>query len=130
MLRYLVIIIIFFISVDASAQKRKTQRAYDAMEAGEYYDAIDLFKDAYTKTKERTAKAELNFMVAECYRLTNDPRNAETWYKRIADKEYARPEATLGYAEMLRKNGKYEEALEGARKAGIYRLDARARFLF
>lgn len=112
MTRYLFIILVLLISVDASAQKRKSQRAYDAMDAGEYFEAIDLFKDAYSKTKERTEKAELNFMVAECYRLTNDPKNAETWYKKIAGKEYSRPEASLRYAESLRKNGKYEEAIE------------------
>jgi peptidoglycan-associated lipoprotein len=116
MIRYLAILLILFLSVDATAQKRKAQRAYEAMDAGEYYEAIDMFKDAYSKTKERVEKAELTFMVAECYKLTNDPKNAETWYKKIAGKDYSRPESSLGYAESLRKNGKYELAIEAFRE--------------
>jgi peptidoglycan-associated lipoprotein len=106
------VIILLLLSISVEAQSRKTRKAYDAFESGEYYEAIDLFKDAYTRTRERSEKAELNYMVAECYRLTNDPRNAESWYKKIAGKEFARPEATLMFAESLRKNGKYEEAIE------------------
>lgn len=112
MARYLVIFFALLLTLNVSGQKRKAQRAYDAIEAGEYFDAIDLFKDAYSKTKDRTEKAELTFMVAECYRMTNDPKNAETWFKKIAGKDYARPEATLRYAESLRKNGKYETSIE------------------
>ena len=112
MARCTVVIILLLLSISMEAQSRKTRKAYDAFESGEYYEAIDLFKDAYTRTRERSEKAELNYMVAECYRLTNDPRNAESWYKKIAGKEFARPEAMLMFAESLRKNGKYEEAVE------------------
>ncbi|MCD4769053.1 MAG: tetratricopeptide repeat protein, partial [Bacteroidales bacterium] len=112
MRKVLPLIIILLLSVNVTAQKRKVQKAYDAWDAGEYYEAIDLFKDAYSKTKDRADKAELLFMVAECYRLTNNPKNAESWYKKISGKNYAKPEATFYFAESLRKNGDYEEAIE------------------
>jgi thioredoxin-like negative regulator of GroEL len=77
------LILIFATSPEVSAQKRKAEKAYASFEAGEYFDAIDLFKDAYSKTKkgDKTQRTEMVFMIAECYRLTNDPKNAETWYK-------------------------------------------------
>lgn len=112
MVRIVVLMLIILIPFTAYPQKRKAQKAYDAWEAGEYFEAIDLFKDAYSKTRDRDEKSEYVFMVAECYRLTNNPRNAEPWYKRISGRDNARPEATYWYAETLKKNGKYEEALE------------------
>lgn len=112
MKRYLSILLLLIISMSAFSQKRKTERAYGAWDAGEYYDAIDLFKDAFSKTRDRAEKIELSYMVAECYRMTNDPRNAESWYRKVSGKEFSRPEATFYYAESLRKNGKYEDAIE------------------
>jgi peptidoglycan-associated lipoprotein len=105
-------LLIILIPLTAFPQKRKAQQAYDAWEAGEYFEAIDFFKDAYSKTRDRDERNEYVFMVAECYRLTNNPRSAEPWYKRISGRDNARPEATYWYAQTLKKNGKYEEALE------------------
>lgn len=112
MKKILTLVVCLSILTGAYAQKRKAQKAYDAFTAGEYFESIDFFKDAFSKTRDRAEKAELTFMVAECYRLTNNPRNAESWYKKISGKEYAKPEATLLYAESLRKNGKFETAIE------------------
>jgi len=111
MSRLLLLIIFIGITSTLYGQKRKTQRAYDAWQAGEYYEAIDEFKDAYSKTKERSEKSELAFMIAECYRLTNDPKNAERWYRGISGKEWARPEATYWLAVSKSKNGDYEDAI-------------------
>ncbi|MEE4215740.1 MAG: OmpA family protein [Bacteroidales bacterium] len=127
MVRTAVMLLIILIPLTAFPQKRKAQKAYDAWEAGEYFEAIDYFKDAYSKTRDRDDRNEYVFMVAECYRLTNNPRSAEPWYKRISGRDNARPEATYWYAQTLKKNGKYEEALEAF---GEYRQivpsDARA----
>ncbi len=112
MKRFISLLVFLLLVTGAYAQKRKAQKAYDAFSAGEYFDAIDFFKDAFSKTRDRAEKAELTFMVAECYRLTNDPKNAESWYKKISGKDYAKPDATFLYAESLRKNGKYEDAIE------------------
>ena len=79
----LVILLIIVASQQVTAQKRKIERAYSSFNAGEYFDAIDQFKNAYSKTKkaDKNSRTELVFMIAECYRLTNDPKDAETWYK-------------------------------------------------
>ncbi len=112
MFRTVTLVLVFLISLTAYPQKRKAQKAYDAWDAGEYFEAIDFFKDAYSKTRDRNEKSEYVFMVAECYRLTNNPRNAESWYKKISGKDEARPEATYWYARSLKMNGKYEEAIK------------------
>ena len=82
MKRFVLFIILLSIITlpEVNAQKRKSERAYAAFNAGEYYDAIDQFKDTYSKTNksDKNTRTELVFMIAECYRLTNDPKDAET----------------------------------------------------
>ncbi len=64
----LFILVIFVTTPEVTAQKRKSEKAYSAFAAGEYYDAIDLFKDAYSKTKkaDKNTRTELVSMIAEC----------------------------------------------------------------
>ena len=115
----LLIIILSVVSLfDSPAQKRKSERAYASFKAGEYYEAIDLFKDAYSKAKrsDRETRAELGYMIAEAYRLTNDPRNAETWYRLAVRSSVSRPEAQFWLASSLKKNGRYPQAVEEFRK--------------
>jgi peptidoglycan-associated lipoprotein len=123
------ILLIFVTSAEVSAQKRKSDKAYASFAAGEYFDAIDLFKDAYSKTKkaDKTDRTELVFMIGECYRLTNDPKNAETWYKLAVKSSYSKPEAEYWLAESLKKNGKYPLAIDEFKKyKQIAPSDARA----
>ncbi len=111
----LFIILLSIVAIpDVTAQKRKSERAYASFNAGEYFDAIDLFKDAYSKTKkaDKDSRTALVFMIAECYRLTNDPKNAETWYKLAIKSASSKPEAQYWLAESLKKNGKYPQAID------------------
>ncbi len=116
---FLFIILISLFTVQVSeAQKRKMERAYSSFTAGEYYDAIDLFKDAYSKARksDKNTKTELVFMIAECYRLVNDPKDAETWYKMAVKSAFSKPEAQYWLAETIKKNGKYQMAIDEFRK--------------
>jgi peptidoglycan-associated lipoprotein len=106
----LILFIVF--SPRSFAQKRKAERAYSFYNAGEYFQAIDHFKDAYSKTKDKAVKADMVYMVAECYRLVNDPKNAEIWYKKAVKTSYSKPEAQFWFAESLKKNGKYQPAVD------------------
>jgi peptidoglycan-associated lipoprotein len=128
-LLFLIILISIVAYPDVSAQKRKSDRAYSAFAAGEYFDAIDQFKDAYSKTKkaDKNTRTELVFMIAECYRLTNDPKNAETWYKLAVKSSFSRPDAQYWLAESMKKNGKLQQAIDEFKKyKQIAPSDARA----
>jgi peptidoglycan-associated lipoprotein len=121
------LMLIFIIPQNSISQIRKSEKAYASYKAGEYYDAIDSFKNTYSKTKDKVLKAEMVFMVSECYRMINDPKNAEIWYKKAVKSAYAKPEAQYWYAESLRKNGKYDLAIvEYKRYKQIVPGDARA----
>jgi peptidoglycan-associated lipoprotein len=125
----LVILLIIAASPEAAAQKRKAEKAYSAFNAGEYYDAIDQFKSAYSKTKrsDKVTRADLVYMIAECYRLTNDPKNAETWYKLAVRSPNSKPDAQFWLAESIKKNGKYTQAIDEYKKyKQVAPSDARA----
>jgi peptidoglycan-associated lipoprotein len=110
----LLIILLTVTPFQLTAQKRKAERAYSAFSAGEYFDAIDQFKNAYSKTKksDKASRSELVYMIAECYRLTNNPRSAETWYKLAGRSSYSKPEALFWLAESMKKNGKHKKAID------------------
>lgn len=120
MKRIIVLIILFTVALltEVSGQKRKSERAYASFRAGEYYQAIDQFKDSYSKSRkaDKATRTELGFMIAECYRLTNDPRDAETWYRLAVRSSVSKPEAQYWLAVTLKKNGKYQQAIEEMKK--------------
>lgn len=92
------------------SQKRKVEKADEAFNTGEYFDAVDLYKDAYSRIHDRTEKTRLAFQIGECYYKINESKYAKTWYKKAVAKEYHNPIAILRYAEMLKKEGEYEDA--------------------
>lgn len=110
------IIVIFLVPVSAEAQKQKAERAYEAFRSGSYFEATDLFKDVYSKTRDKQIKADMVYMVSECYRIINDPKNAELWYKKAVKSAFPKPEAQYWLAESIKKNGRYPQAIEEFRK--------------
>jgi len=112
----IIFLFILFASPESLAQKKKAERAYEFYNAGEYFQAIDHFKDTYSKTKDKAIKADMVYMVAQCYRLINDPKNAEIWYKKAVKTAYSKPEAQFYYSESLKKNGKYQLAADEFKK--------------
>ena len=131
MRRFSILVILLLIATLqlSQAQKRRAERAYEAFNAGEYFEAIDQFKDTYSKTNknDKTNRTEIVYMIAECYRLVNDPRNAETWYKLAVKSSYSKPDAQYWLADALKKNGKYQPAIDEFKKyKQIAQSDARA----
>ncbi|NTW31876.1 MAG: OmpA family protein [Bacteroidetes bacterium] len=94
------------------AQKNFAKDADDAYKFYQYYEAIDLYKKAYAKVKkDKAEKARIVFQIAECYRMTNDTKQAEVWYKKAVSAKYSDKIAVLDYADMLKINEKYEDAI-------------------
>lgn len=106
----LLAILIFAVPVNGQ-KKQKDSRAQAAFEAGEYYTAIDLYKDAYTKV-DREQKTAIYFKIGECYRIIGDARSSALWYKKAVREEYQDPIIFLRYGQVLLVNEKYNEAEE------------------
>lgn len=90
---------------------KEVEKAYTAYEAEQYNDAIELLKDALSEVRGREDKSEIMFMLAESYRHILDYKNAESYYERAIKVGYKDPVAQLYYADMLKAQGEYEEAM-------------------
>lgn len=79
---------------------------------GEYYDAADQFKQAYTKTppKERENRGKLALKMARCYNKINTTPKAVNAYRNAIRYNQASLDDRLAYARLLLKNGEYKQA--------------------
>lgn len=102
--------LILIISNEIYSQNKRLQRAYETYEAGEYFQAIDIFKDAYQKITDKKEKERITFYIAECYRKIDEPKQAALWYKKVLSKNPGDAMAVLHNAEMLKMLGEYQEA--------------------
>ncbi|RLD64416.1 MAG: hypothetical protein DRJ01_00690 [Bacteroidetes bacterium] len=116
--KILIIVLIFsFANITTLySQKNYSEKADIAFSAGQFYKAIDLYKYSYAKAKDKVQKAEIIYKTALCYRLINNSKQAEIWFKKTIRKGYPSPLATLYYADALKLNGKYDEAVEQYQK--------------
>lgn len=110
---FLILLVIFMaLSTTVNAQKNYTEEADDAYSMKMYYEAVDLYKKAYSKSGNRVEKRRILFRIAECYRLTNNIRRAEFAYLRAIRAKYSDPIVHLRYAQILKNREKYEDAIK------------------
>lgn len=114
----LILIITILGIAPANAQRRNPSKSADiAFERKQYNVAIERYKKAYKKTGKKKYEQERTYIthqLAECYRLTEASKLAESQYKRLMRTEYPKenPEVYLNYANVLKRNQKYDLAAE------------------
>jgi tetratricopeptide (TPR) repeat protein len=89
--------------------QEKLQKANSYYEVADYKNAIELYKEIVEKTGDDTA---IICKTAGAYRLLNDTKSAEAWYRRavVGNESSINPIYKLYFAQTLTTNGKYEEA--------------------
>ena len=105
-------IIAFFILITPLFSFAQVAKEADAAFTQEQFSkALPLYKKANSGTKNKVEKQRINFQIAECYRYMKDNRKAEQQYRRLVRMKYSDPIIYLYYAESLRDQGKYQEAI-------------------
>ena len=100
------------------AQRRSPAKNADtAFERGQYSLAIERYKKAVKRMKKKKYEGErmrITYQLGECYRLTDNTKQAATQYKRVLKSEFPKstPVFYLHYGDVLKRNEKYDEALE------------------
>ena len=87
----------------------------DAMlsqDIGEYFKAIEKYRKATKKEKDREKRMLYAYKTAECYRYIGDYERAELYYKNAIRRGYDNDTALLYHADMLRATQQYEAAIE------------------
>ncbi len=107
-----VLSVLILMSTLAYSQLSVYERANEVYESGQYFKAVDMLRNAYQKVVDNEVKDEIIFKVAECYRHTSQPLKAELWYGRLTDGDFPNPMVFLYYADALKMNQKFEEAIE------------------
>ncbi len=103
---------LILISISLQAQKNIESTADNLYQRHKFEEAIKL----YEKLDAETPSSKTKIKIANSYRNLNDYKKAETWYSRVVNLEESDPVNMYYYAEVLRSNGKYQEALEWYRK--------------
>ncbi len=109
----LLLVILLFIGTNIYSQRTKlTKKADNAFETYQYFNAIELYKNAYKKETNKKEKAYITFQIAQCYKFINQTSKAEVKYRSAIGKKYDDPIVFLYYADMLKTNEKYNEAVQ------------------
>ena len=112
MIRVLLVVVFALASTITFAQHNLTKEADEAYENQQYFNAVDLYKQAFPKENKRDLKIKIIYRIGECYRLLLDYEQAEEWYQKAEKAQYDDQELELNYATVLKMQGKYEEALD------------------
>lgn len=92
-------------------QLKKADKKYDV---GEYHTASTIYNRVYpkVKVKDRSTKAYAAFKLGNCYRLLNIYDRAERAYSNAVRYNHKDSIVYLYYADLLRINGKVNDALQ------------------
>ena len=103
------IVTLFFSIQPIFAQRKVCKSADIAFERKQYNVAIERYKKAYKKSgkkKNEDERTHITYRLAECYRITEATKQAESHYKRLLKTEYPKkyPIIYFYYAEVLKRN--------------------------
>ncbi len=114
---FLLLFVAFLLPEQGTAQRRYNRRmaaAEKAFNSYQFNSALNRYKKAYSRTRDKDKKNFIIFQMAECYRFMNDTKRAEVNYRRLLRPQYEQKEPLLMlyYGDMLRVNEKYDLAEE------------------
>lgn len=108
-------IALFFLLIIILSGCGSAKYGRDAMlsqDIGEYFKAIERYRKATRKEKDREKRMLYAYKTAECYRYIGDYERAELYYKNAIRRGYPNDTALLYHADMLRATQQYEAAIE------------------
>src|ERR1043166_379546 len=97
-----------FYSLTIYSQKALT-KAEEAFEARQYFNALNLYKDAYGSAKGSKKAYVLYKMGVACQKI-NDYKGAEANYQKAIAANYDDPEVYFKLAEVLKSQMRYSDA--------------------
>lgn len=92
----------------------RIQKADKKFALGEYYRAAEMYRSIYptVPNKKRSLKGSVAYKMGNSYRLIANNKRAETGYKNAVKFGSKDSLVYYFYAEVLRSNGKYKEAIK------------------
>ena len=97
-------VIAFAFSVNA--QKNYLKDADAAFDHNQYFNAIELYKQAYIKVKKADVKAKILYRTGVAYQEINDLQGAETYFNKAIKAKFPDPIIHLKLADCLKAQKK------------------------
>lgn len=107
MKNYILLFLVLFGVLPASAQKAALRKGDFQYKAMAYPHAIPFYLKAF---KKDSTCQEAVFKLADCYRLTNNRVLAEKWYEKAVKMPAVLPIQKFYYGQALMNNGKFAQA--------------------
>jgi peptidoglycan-associated lipoprotein len=92
--------------------------AYTAFERKQYHVACVMLEKEYNKEKSKSQRGKIAFLLAESYKKQGKFADAAKWFKNAYDNSYG-AEALRGYADALKNNEDYSNAILQYKELGI-----------
>ena len=107
-----VIILILSLLLLSCGADKNMKKGEKFLGLGEYYDAAEQFKQAYTRTpaKERDTRGKRAAKMALCYEKINAAPKAIAAYRNVIRYKQDNIQTHLSFARQLLRNGNYKEA--------------------
>ena len=102
-------VIAFAFSVNA--QKNYLKDGDAAFDRNQYFNAIELYKQAYIKVKKPDVKARILYRTGVAYHEIGDLQGAETYYNKAIKAKFPDPIVYLKLGNCLKAQKKYPEAI-------------------
>lgn len=96
----------------------KVKDGRTAYERKQYASAVPMLEKEFAKSKVRSEKGKLAFMIGDSWRHQGKDDKSLEWFKMAYDNNFG-PEALKGYAYALKKLERYAEARESFKNLGI-----------
>ena len=109
-------LIFLLIMSEGCIVSHQARLAATTFDNGEYFKSIAAYRKIYTKTKGRENKAAIQLKIAEAFYKIGQYRQAESYFKSAIFKDPSDVTILLRYAEVLRSNGKCDEAINNYQK--------------
>lgn len=103
---WLGLLLTFTISCNYTLKIKNGKTAFDRKQ---YAVATKMLQKEIAKSKTKSEKNKLSYLLGESFIQLHQPENAMQWYKMAYDNGYG-SDALKGYAFSLKMNGQYEEA--------------------
>ncbi|MBB6609504.1 OmpA family protein [Pontibacter sp. Tf4] len=107
-LKHLCLLAVIALIVSACGATQQIGKGDKRFEMEQYDKAIEYYKGALANAGN---PGEVNYKIAESYRLSNRLAEAEPFYKAALDAGFKKEDAYYYYGMALKANGNYEEAL-------------------
>lgn len=113
-LKHIILILFVTLMATSCAVDKNLKRGEQYLALGEYYDAANEFKRAYSKTspKEKQKRGERAKKMAYCYDKSLQTQKAIAAYRNAIRYNVATKDDRLAYARLLLKNGEYKVAVQ------------------